>query len=107
MRTVTRSFAVADSQPVFAGHFPDNPILPGVFLLAFARATLAEAAGRPCRIAGIQRQKFLVPVLPAHTVRVECDFPGVSEGPVSVPCRFLNQDGALVSQADLLVEFLP
>lgn len=38
----TKSYVVSGEQPVFTGHFPGNPILPGVLLLAFARKALTE-----------------------------------------------------------------
>lgn len=101
----TKSYAVSAEQPVFAGHFPGNPILPGVLLLAFARRTLTETYGYPCRIRRIVRQKFLAPVLPSQTVQVECVPTGSDRLPTEVACHFVNQDGVLVAKADLVVEF--
>ncbi|MVF21245.1 hypothetical protein EVC37_06490 [Methylocaldum sp. BRCS4] len=101
----TKSYVVSGEQPVFTGHFPGNPILPGVLLLAFARKALTETYGRPCRVRRIVRQKFLAPVLPSQTVQVECVPTGSDRLPTEVACRFVNQDGVLVAKADLVVEF--
>jgi 3-hydroxyacyl-[acyl-carrier-protein] dehydratase len=63
---------VAADHPAFAGHFPGQPLLPGVSLLAevleavLADPLLAAAVGSMPRIASA---KFLAPVRPgAHLV---------------------------------------
>ena len=62
---------VAADHPAFEGHFPGNPLLPGVALLAevieavLADAELAAAVGPQPRI-GIA--KFLAPVLPGASL---------------------------------------
>ena len=64
--------------PFFAGHFPGDPILPGVFLVEAA----AQAAGvmmaasdpRPGttkRLAAINHFKFRKPVTPGATIEIE------------------------------------
>jgi 3-hydroxyacyl-[acyl-carrier-protein] dehydratase len=79
---------VDPSDPVFAGHFPATPILPGVFLIEAVAQTAAvmlgsaapEAAGNgPADIspgsvallAAVNRFKFLKPVTPGQTLRIE------------------------------------
>ena len=65
---------VAVDHPAFAGHFPGNPLLPGVALLAevieavLARPELAAAVGPRPRV-GIA--KFLAPVLPGATLTLQ------------------------------------
>lgn len=63
----------------FQGHFPDNPIMPGVLIveaLAQAGAILAlyEMPDRRCKIpffSGIESAKFRRPVLPGDTLLLE------------------------------------
>ncbi|MDT7836740.1 3-hydroxyacyl-ACP dehydratase [Aquabacterium sp. OR-4] len=55
--------------PAFAGHFPGQPILPGVVLLAEVLQAWREAAGRgelppPQPPLQLQAAKFLAPVQP-------------------------------------------
>ena len=69
--------------PIFAGHFPAKPILPGIFLIeAMAQtagvmlgAATSEAAARSnggvALLGAVNRFKFLKPVTPGQRLRVE------------------------------------
>jgi 3-hydroxymyristoyl/3-hydroxydecanoyl-(acyl carrier protein) dehydratase len=57
-------------QAVFSGHFPGNPILPGVMMLGFVKNIVSEHLQQPVRIARIKRQKFLKPLLPAQNIKI-------------------------------------
>jgi 3-hydroxyacyl-[acyl-carrier-protein] dehydratase len=58
---------IASDHPAFAGHFPGQPLLPGVSLLAevlesvLGEPSLAALVGRTPRVASV---KFLAPVRP-------------------------------------------
>ena len=69
--TAVFEFRFGADDPTFAGHFPTRPLLPGVFQLEMARV-VAEAVLN-CRLAvrEITKAKFLRPIGPAETVRVE------------------------------------
>ena len=64
-------YCFAASQPVFVGHFPGRPILPGVFLIEMARVTAEAALRRALIVREIVKAKFLVSIGPGETVRVE------------------------------------
>ncbi|MFG1175109.1 hypothetical protein AAFN90_16270 [Erwiniaceae bacterium CAU 1747] len=53
----------------FRGHFPDNPLLPGIVQIMLARYT--AAAGKSARLTGVKRCKFLHPIKPGDTVSVD------------------------------------
>ena len=65
----TRELAIAADHPAFAGHFPGQPVLPGVVLVAeVLEALLGDPAlaidpGRPL---GLRQVKFLSPVMPGE-----------------------------------------
>ena len=56
----------------FQGHFPENPVLPGVCLVQ-AGVILAEtAAGKELRMTALKRAKFLSPVGVDDPVELSC-----------------------------------
>ena len=72
---------VTANEEFFQGHFPGQPIMPGVLLLevmaqvggVLARKT-AEGKGRPTVfLTGIEKAKFRRPVVPGDQLRVEVD----------------------------------
>ena len=71
--------AVAADHPAFAGHFPGQPLLPGVSLLAavleavLADPALAARVGPAPRIANA---KFLAPVRPGAQLGIVLDASG-------------------------------
>ena len=72
---------VTISEPVFLGHFPGRPVLPGVFLVeGMAQAggllLLHDMPGRENKLllfAGIEEAKFRRPVVPGDQVRYEVE----------------------------------
>lgn len=54
--------------PVFAGHFPARPIVPGALLIDRVAAALTATTGR--RVTGVAAAKFLRPVRPGESLRV-------------------------------------
>ena len=72
---------VTANEEFFPGHFPGQPIMPGVLLLevmaqvggVLARKT-AEGKGRPTVfLTGIEKAKFRRPVVPGDQLRVEVE----------------------------------
>jgi 3-hydroxyacyl-[acyl-carrier-protein] dehydratase len=79
LRCVAVKF-VDPADPIFAGHFPAKPILPGVFLIeAVAQtagvmlgSTTPQVAGEGVALlAAVNRFKFLKPVSPGQELRIE------------------------------------
>jgi 3-hydroxymyristoyl/3-hydroxydecanoyl-(acyl carrier protein) dehydratase len=65
--TPAGSFAVPAAHPMFVGHFPGNPIVPGAYLLALVQRHADDwlrAQGRAERVAGVASAKFLRPLRP-------------------------------------------
>lgn len=68
MTMQTLPLLIAADHPAYAGHFPGQPILPGVVLLDAALHALAEGQGGSTRpgSAQLKSAKFLSPVRPGE-----------------------------------------
>lgn len=62
-------FSIGPSHPCLPGHFPDNPIVPGVVVLE--RVIEAVALDSGARVLGIQRSKFVKPLRPGRECTIE------------------------------------
>jgi 3-hydroxyacyl-[acyl-carrier-protein] dehydratase len=99
---------VDGTNPLFAGHFPARPILPGVLIIEAVAQTAAvmlgaEAPAAGCALlAAVNRFKFFRPVTPGMHLRIETRLltragkMACIEGTVSV-------DGAKVASGELMV----
>jgi 3-hydroxyacyl-[acyl-carrier-protein] dehydratase len=54
----------------FDGHFPGEPILPGVAQIALVMALLKRALGRPVAAQSVSRVRFKKMIRPADTIMV-------------------------------------
>lgn len=69
---------VTVNEPFFPGHFPGQPIMPGVLIIealaqvgAVALLSLEENKGKLALFAGIEEARFKKQVLPGDTLRLE------------------------------------
>ena len=63
------------SHPIFAGHFPGHPIVPGACLIQIAEELVSEHLGQTIHFSAIRNLKFRQPVTPEMQVVVR-----ISEG---------------------------
>jgi 3-hydroxyacyl-[acyl-carrier-protein] dehydratase len=98
----TKTFSAAD--PMFRGHFPGNPIVPGVILteaLAQLSGIVAGKPGHALRLAAIKAMKFPSAAQPGEEILLKAKFAGAVGGLVqcSVEARVgdrLVADGVIV-----------
>jgi 3-hydroxyacyl-[acyl-carrier-protein] dehydratase len=105
---------VSINEPVFAGHFPGYPVMPGVLILeALAQAAailsiVTLGAGRPKDLiyyfAGIDRARFKRPVEPGDQLRLEVDFARELRGIAFFKAKALVQ-GQVACEADLMCAY--
>lgn len=71
---------LAADHPVFAGHFPGTPIVPGAMLLDLALQAIGQRLGADLSACQINAVKFLSPVRPGEPASV--DFETLSNGAI-------------------------
>ena len=69
-----RHFCIPAEHPSLPGHFPGNPVVPGVLLLEqvmMAAETLCGWPAGPCRLPQV---KFVRPLLPGQTAELQLEW---------------------------------
>lgn len=59
----------AQDHPAFAGHFPGQPIVPGVLLLEWVSVVIEADVGRSC--GGLVEAKFRSPAAPGDVLELQ------------------------------------
>lgn len=90
---------IASNHPSLAGHFPGDPIVPGVVILEEVVQVL-EGWRSNCRLEGVPAVKFLVPLRPEEVFTIRLSRQG--ERLVSFECR---RQGQLLVRGQLDVSF--
>ena len=91
----------------FKGHFPQEPVMPGVLIVealaqtgAVAILSLPEHRGKTAYFAGIDKAKFKQMVRPGDTLELETTIIR-SKGPVGVGEAIATVNGKLAAKAEL------
>ena len=97
------TFSVPGDFSGYRGHFPGNPILPGIVQLSFIRRLAERRLGLPLRLAGVRRIKYLRVVTPDMPVMLKLDLESQAEdGTWNANASFLTGEGGRVSAAKLI-----
>ena len=98
---------VSYNEPYFAGHFPKEPVMPGVLIIeamaqAGAVAILSEPEnkGKTAYFAGISQARFKQKVIPGDVLTLELEIIK-PKGPVGVGRGTAKVDGKLAASAEL------
>jgi 3-hydroxyacyl-[acyl-carrier-protein] dehydratase len=94
-------FRFGADDPLFAGHFPTYPVLPGVFQLEMARVAAELVLQHPVALREVAKAKFLVPIGPGETVRLELKLSGPANA-LQAHARFIVS-GRPVGEALMLL----
>ena len=99
--------SVTYAEPYFAGHFPGEPVMPGVLIIealaqtgAVAILGLEENRGKTAYFAGINSAKFKQKVVPEDVLTLETEIIR-QKGPIGVGKAVASVDGKTVCIAEL------
>lgn len=99
--------SVTYAEPYFAGHFPGEPVMPGVLIIealaqtgAVAILGLEENRGKTAYFAGINSAKFKQKVVPGDVLALETEIIR-QKGPIGVGKAVASVDGKIVCIAEL------
>lgn len=100
--------SVTFNEPQFNGHFPGQPVMPGVLMIealaqvgAVAILSLPENKGKTAFFGGINNAKFRQMVLPGDRLKLQCEITK-RKGPVGVgKAVATNADGKVAVSAEL------
>ncbi len=70
---IKREFVMPDTHPVLSGHFPGDPIVPGVVLMAWCEQMAAELMQSPVAARNWPQVKFLHPLKPGQICSIKME----------------------------------
>ncbi len=98
---------VSYNEPYFAGHFPKEPVMPGVLIVealaqtgAVAILGMPENRGKTAYFAGINSAKFKQKVVPGDVLTLETEIIK-QKGPIGVGKAVAKVEGKTVCMAEL------
>lgn len=98
---------ISYNEPFFAGHFPKEPVMPGVLIIeamaqtgAVAMLYRKEDRGKTAYLAAVNHAKFKGKVVPGDVLILETEIIKV-KGKIGIGKGVAKVDGAVVAQAEL------
>lgn len=99
--------SVTYNEPFFAGHFPQEPVMPGVLIIealaqvgAVAILSMEQNKGKVAYFGGINSAKFKNKVIPGCRLKLECEIIK-QKGPVGIGKATATVDGKVAALAEL------
>lgn len=99
---------VTINEPFFQGHFPGEPIMPGVLIVeamaqvgAVAILSLEENMGKLAVFAGIDKVRFRKQVVPGDVLHMEVELTALKRG-IGKATAKAEVDGKIVCQGELM-----
>ena len=100
---------VSYNEPFFGGHFPQEPVMPGVLIVealaqvgAVAILSKPENKGKIAYFGAINKAKFKTKVVPGDVLTLEVEIIK-AKGPIGVGnAKAVNQDGKVAVAAELM-----
>ncbi|MBM7835524.1 3-hydroxyacyl-ACP dehydratase FabZ [Clostridium sardiniense] len=107
-KSVTGYKNVTANEQFFQGHFPEEPVMPGVLILeaiaqvgAVALLTKEEFKGKIPLFAGADKVRFRQKVVPGDKLELTCEIIKL-RGPVGIGKGVAKVDGKKVCEAEIM-----
>lgn len=105
---------VTFNEPHFQGHFPDDPIMPGVLITEAMAQASALVANKPhptggrwnFYMLGIDKARFRKPVVPGETLELKCKCIKQKSGFMTFECQAWV-DKELKAEAEIFAQMVP
>jgi 3-hydroxyacyl-[acyl-carrier-protein] dehydratase len=98
---------VSGNEQFFQGHFPGNPVMPGVLIIealaqvgAVALLSCPDLKGKTAYFAGIDNARFRKKVIPGDVLKLETEIIKI-KGPMGIGNAVATVDGVRVAEARL------
>ncbi|HWK03009.1 MAG TPA: hypothetical protein VNS58_05235 [Puia sp.] len=91
--TISAMLEINPAHPVFGGHFPGQPVVPGVCMMQMVKEITEGALGRETRLVRADQLKFLALLIPAETrqLRMDLKLNTRENGETGVDAQLLNE----------------
>lgn len=106
-RSATAIKNVTMNEPFFVGHFPGNPVMPGVLIIealaqtgAVAILSIPENKGKTAYFGGIKKARFRRKVVPGDTLRLVVEIVRL-KGPVGIGRAVAYVGDEVAAEAEL------
>ncbi len=103
---------VSANEPFFIGHFPNNPVLPGVLQIeAMFQTAVAAIKHQEINkkkfplLSGVKRVKFRKPVIPGDQLTIIITISSQTDNQVTVDCSIASME-KITSEAQLEIKFV-
>jgi 3-hydroxyacyl-[acyl-carrier-protein] dehydratase len=92
--SVITNVKINAAHDIFNGHFPGNPVVPGVCMLQMIKDILSEKVGRDIRLQSLSNVKFIAVVDPTQhdTLEINIKFENNGENAYKVNAVITAQD---------------
>lgn len=90
---LTALLSINAGHQIFAGHFPGQPVVPGVCMMQMIQEILETVLNKKITLAGAENLKFLALIDPSETnlINAEIKYSLTDDGKVKVTAALVNE----------------
>ena len=77
--TIDSHIALNVDHPIYKGHFPQQPVVPGVCMMQLMAELTSNALGKKVQLKKAHQAKFLVPIVPQNAPKLAVNIKYVAQ----------------------------